>query len=96
MLIAGIGRNRIDFYVQLYSIPCLIALLLIFVSFAKKGINYQDTRVLRFYQKYCDVNGELKDKYLAMIYRDDDKIEEELNMNASNHSGSVDSPIRSV
>lgn len=68
MLIAGFDRAKVDGAVQMY-----VGFLIFFLSFiawkaTQKGADFQDRRVLAFYEKYCDVSGRLKTEYLARVY----------------------------
>lgn len=69
-LIAGFGRSSLDGYIQLYSIGIVIYLLYLFVVTYQKGTVYQDRRIYRFYKKYCDDDGQLKDEYIERIRKD--------------------------
>lgn len=70
ILIVAFGRTSLDFYVQSYM--CFIVILLVtFAAYCyRRGVMYQDYRVLKFYLRYCDPNGELKDQYLKILYDD--------------------------
>ena len=70
VLIAGFNRSNVDGFVQLYSIAIVAALVRYINSSYTTSANDSDRRCLKFYQKYCDSNGELKDEYLRMIYGD--------------------------
>ena len=39
----------------------------------KSGIIYQDTRILQFYETYCDPDGQLKLEYEEMILKTKDE-----------------------
>ena len=65
--ISAFSRNIIDGSIQLYA-PFLVAFSgYLFFSRLIWSIRIQDERVWHFYRKYCQENGELKQKYLTMI-----------------------------
>ena len=67
MLIAGYDRSSADIAVQVFALLVVVILIAIFGWNYSNAANLQDQRALRFYQKYCDISGELKDEYLAAI-----------------------------
>jgi hypothetical protein len=71
IFVAGFARSYEDGYVQLYAILILIGLCSLFAILNAQGSHMQDMRSLRFYQKYCDINGRLKREYLLRIYAND-------------------------
>jgi hypothetical protein len=78
-LIAGFGRYFVDGAVQLYLVGFLVYIGFIFVNAVQRTGHNQDIRILRFYKKYCDIDGQLKDKYIEMLRKDmgvtnDDKV----------------------
>lgn len=66
-LIAGFDRSWIDGFVQIYSPFLILTILYIFISGYGSGTQAQDRRVYRFYKKYCEKNGQLKEKYLRAV-----------------------------
>ena len=67
MLIAGYDRSNVNIAVQLYALAVVVVLLITFIAKISEGARLQDQRILLFYQKYCDISGELKDDYLKLI-----------------------------
>lgn len=67
MLIAGYDRSSADIAVQVFALLTIVTLIVIFVWNFLIAANLQDQRALRFYQKYCDISGELRDEYLTAI-----------------------------
>jgi hypothetical protein len=76
-LIAGFGRSSLDGYVQLYSIAMCLYLFYLFTIAYQTGTVYQDRRVFKFYKKYCDDDGQLKDEYIDKIRNDLSKDEDD-------------------
>jgi hypothetical protein len=66
-LIAGFARNAFDGYIQLYSPFLFIFTTFFFFSRVRLARERQDERIFRFYRKYCEENGQLKDDYLEVI-----------------------------
>jgi hypothetical protein len=66
-LIAGFARNAFDGYIQLYSPFLFIFTTFFFFSRVRMARERQDERILRFYRKYCEDSGQLKDDYLELI-----------------------------
>ena len=75
MLIAGYDRSSADIAVQVFALLTVVLLIVIFVFSFSSAKNLQDQRALRFYQKYCDISGELKDEYLTAIQQNKAKEE---------------------
>jgi hypothetical protein len=69
-LLAGFGRAFVDGVVQLYMIGFLGYVIAVFVNAVQRTGHNQDIRILRFYKKYCDIDGQLKDEYIEMLKRD--------------------------
>lgn len=67
MLIAGYNRSSVDIAVQVFALTIVVILIVAFVWKYSRAANLQDQRAIRFYQKYCDISGELKDVYLTAI-----------------------------
>lgn len=67
MLLAGFRRSVADSVVEIYAIVVVITLLVSFLRGYNAAARLQDERMIKFYQKYCDVSGELKDEYLKVI-----------------------------
>jgi hypothetical protein len=65
--IAGFGRAYIDGLVQLYSVAFFIYVAYVFISAVRRTGHNQDIRIFRFYRKYCDIDGQLKDQYIEML-----------------------------
>jgi hypothetical protein len=73
--IAGFNRDATDGWVHAYIFFFVIALIYTFISGYSRGSMYQDCRAFRFYVKYCDYDGQLKDEYIEKIKasRNDEK-----------------------
>jgi uncharacterized membrane protein len=67
MLIAGFDRSNADIAVQVFALVIVVILVTVFIWNYSAAANLQDQRAIRFYKKYCDISGELKDEYLAAI-----------------------------
>jgi len=68
MLIAGYNRSSADNAVQIYAVLIVIYLIISFIRKGRSAEVLQDERALRFYQKYCDMSGELKNEYLKLLH----------------------------
>lgn len=73
MFIAGFDRSNLDGYLQLYGIAVILGLLVFFVKMLFKGGEIQNYRAYLFYKKYCEIDGQLKQKYLDTLYQDDEE-----------------------
>jgi hypothetical protein len=67
MFIAGYNRSRVDIAVQVFALLIIVTLIFAFIWNYSRAANLQDQRAIRFYQKYCDISGELKDEYLVAL-----------------------------
>ena len=74
--IAGFNRDTTDGWVHVYIIVFVVALCHNFFFGYLRGSRYQDSRAFRFYVKYCDFDGQLKDEYIEKIkaIRSDDNV----------------------
>jgi hypothetical protein len=72
-MIAGFDRKDIDGWIQIYSIGLYAYMGYMFVQTYSRGSTYQDTRAYRFYAKYCDADGQLKDQYIEQLKAGGDK-----------------------
>jgi len=81
MLIAGFNRSSADNAVQIYAVLVVVYLIFSFLKKNRSAEVLQDERAFKFYQKYCDISGELKNEYLKLLYptpdekKDDDEDE---------------------
>ena len=66
-LVAGFDRSLFDGWIHIYIVVVLALLLYYAYTGERHAAKLQDEKALAFYQKYCDANGELKDKYLDFI-----------------------------
>ena len=71
LILLGYDRNLIDGIIVTVFAGLMVFFIVQFVLTNWPNMSRkQDTEYLNFYRKYCDKNGELKDKYLDMIYGD--------------------------
>lgn len=73
MLLAGFDRSDLDGYLQLYAIAVILALLVFFIKMLGTGATIQNYRAYLFYKKYCQPDGQLKQKYLDTLMQDDEE-----------------------
>ena len=68
VIIAGFNRSAMDGGLILLALVGLGYVLFLLYSVASTGSFLQDSRTVRFVNKYCDSNGMLKEEYLKIVY----------------------------
>lgn len=67
-LLVAYERSPIDFYAQLYVIAIIIFLACVIYQNVVAGLELQRESVWQFYERFCDADGRLMQKYLDSIY----------------------------
>lgn len=67
MFIAAFDRNLVDGVVQLWAPLLFLAFIILFLTADGKESRIQDMRIYRFYRKYCNKDGSLRDEYTRAI-----------------------------